>query len=40
MPVCTEDLDKAITEVTGTIDGVEEIGAELREAILALLPTG
>ena len=49
MPVCTEDLDKAIAEVTGTFDGVEEIRAELREGIvnyiqrrdiLAVLPTG
>ena len=34
MPVCTEDLDKAIVEVTGTFDGVEEISAELREGIV------
>ena len=34
MPVCTEDLDKAIADVTGTFDGVEEIGAELREGIV------
>ena len=34
IPVCKEDLDKAITEVTGTFDGVEEIRAELREGIV------
>ena len=34
MPVCTEHLDKAIADVTGTFDGVEEIGAELREGIV------
>ena len=45
MLVCTEDLNKANSEVTGTFDGVEEISAELRENIqrrdiLAVLPTG
>ena len=49
MPVCTEDLDKAMAEVTGTFDSVEEISAELRESlvnyiqrrdILAVLLTG
>ena len=49
MPVCTEDLDKVIAEVSGTVDGVDEISAELREGIanyiqkrdiLAVLPTG
>ena len=49
MPVGTEDLDKAIAKVSGTVDGVEEISAELREGIvnyiqkrdiLAVLPTG
>ena len=49
MPVCTEDLDKATPEVSGTVDGVEEISAEPREGIvnynqkrdiLAVLPTG
>ena len=34
MPVCKEDLDKAIAEVPGTLDGVEEISAELRENIV------
>ena len=34
MPVCTEDLDKAIAKVIGTFDGVEEISAELRESIV------
>ena len=34
MPVCTEDLDKAIAEVTGTFGGVEEISAELRLSIV------
>ena len=34
MPVCTEYLDKAIVEVTGTFDVVEEISAELREGIV------
>ena len=49
MPSRTEDLDKAIAEVTGTFDGVEEIITGLREGIvnymqrkdiLAVLPTG
>ena len=45
MPVPTKDLDKAIAEVTGTFEGVEEIIALLREGIvrkniLAVLPTG
>ena len=49
MPVCTEDLDKEIAEVTRTFDGVEEMSVELRESIvkyiqrrdiLAVLPTG
>ena len=49
MPVCTDDLDKVIAEVTRKFDGVEEISAELRENvvnyiqrrdILAVLPTG
>ena len=49
MPVCTDDLDKAIAEVSGTFDGVEAISAEEREGIenydqrrdiLAVLPTG
>ena len=48
MPSRTEDLDKAIAEVTGTFDGVEEIITGLREGIvnymqrkdiLAVLPT-
>ena len=30
MPVGTKDLDKAIAEVIGTFDGVEEIVALLR----------
>ena len=34
MPVCTEDLDKAKAEVTGTFHSVEEISAELRESIV------
>ena len=34
IPVCNEDLDKVIAEVTGTFDGVEEIRAELREGIV------
>ena len=34
MPVCTEDLDKAKAEVTGTFHGVEEISVELRESIV------
>ena len=34
MPVCTEDLDKAMAEVTGTFHNVEEISAELRESIV------
>ena len=29
-----EDLDKAIAEVIGTFDGVEEISAEQREGIV------
>ena len=29
MPVCTEDLDKAIAEFTGTFGGKEEKSAEL-----------
>ena len=42
-------MDKARAEVIGTFDGMEEIGAELREGIvnyiqrkdiLAVLPTG
>ena len=45
MPVRTKDLDKAISEVIGTFEGVEEIIALLREGIvrkdiLAVLPTG
>ena len=45
MPVRTKDLDKAIAEVIGTFEGVEEIIALLREGIvrkdiLAVLPTG
>ena len=49
MAVRTEDLDKAISEVIGTFDGVEEISSEQREGIvnhiqrkdiLAVLPTG
>ena len=49
MPICAEDLDKAMAEVSETFDGVEEISAELRESIvnyiqrrdiLAVLPTG
>ena len=48
MPVRTKDLDKAIAEVIGTFEGVEEIIALLREGIvnyierkdiLAVLPT-
>jgi len=34
MPARTEDLDKAIAEVTGTFDGVEEISAGLREGVI------
>ena len=34
MDVRTEDLDKAIAEVIGTFDGVEEISAEQREDIV------
>ena len=34
MPVCTEDLDKAMAEVTGTFHNVEEISTELRESIV------
>ena len=34
MDVRTEDLDKAIAEVIGTFDGVEEISAEQREGIV------
>ena len=34
MPVCTEDLDKAVAEVTGTFHSLEEISAELREGIV------
>ena len=34
MPVCTEDLDKAIAEVTRTFHSVEEISAKLRESIV------
>ena len=34
MPVCTEDLDKAMAEVTGTFHSVEEISAKLRESIV------
>ena len=33
MAVRTKDLDKAIAEVIGTFDGVEEISAEQREGI-------
>ena len=49
MAVRTEDLDKAIAEVIGTFDGVEELSAEQRKGIvnyiqrkdiLAVLPTG
>ena len=49
MPVRTKDLDKAIAEVIGTFEGVDEIIALLREGIvnyiqrkdiLAVLPTG
>ena len=44
MPVRTKDLDKAIAEVIGTFEGVEEIVALLRlyskeRLILAVLPT-
>ena len=44
MPVPTKDLDKAIAEVIGTFEGVEEIVALLRlyskeRLILAVLPT-
>ena len=34
MAVRTEDLDKAIAEVIGTFDSVEEISAEQREGIV------
>ena len=34
MPVRTKDLDKAIAEVIGTFEGVEEIIALLREGIV------
>ena len=37
MPVCTEDLDKAIVEVTGTFDGVEEICVEPTEGIVSYI---
>ena len=44
MPVRTKDLDKAIAEVIGTFEGVEEIVALLRlhskeRLLLAVLPT-
>ena len=34
MPVRTADLDKAIADVIGKFDGVEEISAGLREGII------
>ena len=34
MPVRTKDLDKAIAEVIGTFEGVEEVIALLREGIV------
>ena len=37
MPVRTKDLDKAIAEVIGTFEGVEEIIALLREGIVNYL---
>ena len=38
MSLRTEDLDKAIVEVIGTFDGVEEISAGLREGIVNYIP--
>ena len=37
MPVRTKDLDKAIAEVIGIFEGVEEIIALLREGIVNYL---
>lgn len=38
MTVRTEDLDKALAEVIGTFDGVEEISAKQREGIVIYIP--
>ena len=36
MPVWTKDLDQAIAEVIGTLDGVEEKTVGLREDIVII----